>query len=163
MRAVFGALGLAGLAAVAAGCFGTAAPAAPAAISVVVRYAIEGRTVSAPAMLRGDCPAQARCRAMRIPGSRPRRWELIATRRLACNPDHGGYARPAIACEALRDLARLEARRPHRACMCPLELAPIPTAVGRIERRHVSFHLDPCSVCSLGGRSAADIRILIPH
>jgi hypothetical protein len=49
-----------------------------------------------------------------------RRCEVIATRRLACNPDPGGYARPGIACEALRDLTRLEACRPHRACMCPL-------------------------------------------
>jgi hypothetical protein len=178
VRSILCTLGLAGLAALAAGCLGSGSAApntstgpgvapptpapAPPATRVVVRYALSGRRVSTPAMLGGDCPTRARCHAVRLPGSRPQRWELVASRTLTCDPDSGGYARPAAACRALRDLARLEARKPHGVCMCVLELAPIPTAVGHIDRRHVSFDLDACSACGLGGHAGRDMRILTP-
>jgi hypothetical protein len=166
-----------GLAAVAAGCLGAAAPsgstapaggppAAPApaapATRVVVRYVLtRGRGAGLP-VLHARCPALARCRARAIPGSRPRRRELVVSRTLTCAPASGGYRDPAAACRALHDLARLEARSQPNVCMCVFEPAPQPSATGRIDRRHVVFTLGACAACGLGGHASADMRVLIP-
>ena len=178
MRRIATALAAASLLVPAAGCFGVAAPGgsgaggsapqvppgtAPPGTHVVVRYTVTRAGLGAgPPARRARCPALARCRRVPMPGSRGRRWELIARRTLTCRPDRGGYRDPAAACRALRDLARLEAHDHARFCMCPFELSPAPTAVGRVDRRRIRFELGGCAACGLGGHALADMRVLMP-
>jgi hypothetical protein len=170
MRWVVPALGSIGLAAAVSGCLATAGsprppvsrPPAPAAASIVVRYAPPGtRLLKTSAVPAGACPRLARCRAVRARRSGPPRWRLLVIRTLTCSPDRGGYSDPAAACLALRDLAKLEARRGPNVCMCPVEIPPLPTAIGRIDHRHIAFTLDGCSACGLGGGAAADMHVLM--
>jgi hypothetical protein len=162
MRLIIGALGVAALAVLAAGCFGgsgTARPARPDT-RVVIQTPVGG-PARRIAELDARCPAQARCRPERVPGSRPRQWALRATRTLICDPDRGDYRRPAIACRALRDLARLEAHPTGIACGCPVMPVPPPTIVGRVDGKHVAFTLG-CGLCGLPARASADAGVLIP-
>jgi hypothetical protein len=175
MRTFLGMLGPAGLAVIAAGCLATAAPSpsthrtgtrpllanAPPGTQVVVRYAATESARRGLPMLNDRCPAPARCRAVRIQGARPRRWALVASRTLTCDPDRGGYADPAAACGALRDLARIEAHRGPNVCMCPVEIGPRPTVIGHIDGRRIRFMLDACSLCGLGAHAGADARVLL--
>jgi hypothetical protein len=171
VRWIVPALGSIGLAAAASGCSATAGPPrppvsrppGPAATSIVVRYAPPGaRLLKTSAVAAGACPRLARCRAVRARRSGQPRWRLLVIRTLTCSPDRGGYSDPASACVALHDLARLEAHRGPNVCMCPVEIPPLPTAIGRIGHRHIAFRLDGCSACGLGGHAAADMRVLMP-
>jgi len=156
------AMGVAVLAASAAGCFGgsgTARPARPQT-RVVIRASI-GPPVRRPAAIAARCPALARCRAQRVPGVRPREWALVAVRTLTCDPDRGGYPRPAAACRALRDLVRLEAHPTDVACGCIGEVAPPSTILGRLDGKPISLTLGACAFCGLPPHAGADGRVLL--
>ena len=164
------ALGTAGLAVAATACFGVAGPAGSSthrpAHAVPGTRVVVSRMVGAPKRTRATaaaigCPAATRCHVERV-GTGPSSWVLVAARTLTCAPPGGGYRDPARACGALRDLARLEARRGPDVCMCPIEVGPPPTAVGHLGRRRIRFKLDACGLCGLGGRAVADVRILMP-
>jgi hypothetical protein len=160
-----GVIGLAGLAVVAAACFGGSGSArssrpAPPRTRVVIHQSV-GLPVRSPAAITARCPALARCRPQRVPGVRPREWALVAVRTLTCDPDRGGYWRPAAVCRALRDLVRLEAHPPKIACSCPIMLVPPPTIIGRVDGKRVSFTLG-CSLCGLPGQAGADAGVLVP-
>ena len=162
MRWMVGAIGVAGLAALAAGCLGgsgTAGPAKPDT-RVVIRASV-GQPERRPAAIQARCPALARCRPRRVPGERPREWVLQATRTLTCDPDAGDYRRPAAACRALHDLARIEAHPTRIACGCAVEFVPPPSIVGRVEGMRVSFGLG-CDLCGLAARAGADAGVLAP-
>jgi hypothetical protein len=168
MRWMVGAMGGIVLAVSAAGCFGesgTAQPTGPTRPArpqtrVVIRASI-GLPARRPDAITARCPALARCRPQRIPNMRPREWVLEAVRTLTCDPDRGGYRRPAAACRALGDLTRLEARPTGVACSCPLMLVPPPFIVGRVDGKHVSFTIDGCSLCGLPAHAGADARVLL--
>jgi hypothetical protein len=166
MRWVVGTIAAAGLALLAAACFGgsgtaRSSPPASAQTRVVIRESI-GLPVRRPTQITARCPALARCRPQRTPGVRPREWALVAARTLACDPDRGGFRRPAAACRALRDLTRLEAHPTGIACSCPIMLVPPPVIVGRVDGKKVSFAIDGCSLCGLPRHAAADASVLLP-
>ena len=164
-----GAIGVVVLAVSAVACFGgsgtagsgPAARPAPARTGVVIHASI-GPPARRPAAITARCPVLARCRVQRVPGMRPREWGLVAVRTLSCDPDRGGYRRPAAACRALRDLVRLEAHRPKIACSCPIMLVPPPFVVGRVDGKEVSFTIDGCSLCGLPAHAGADAGVLLP-
>ena len=166
MRRVVGVIGVAGLAALAAACFGGSGSArssrpAPPSTRVVIHESV-GLPVRRPRAITARCPALARCRSQRVPGVRPREWVLVAVRTLTCDPDRGGYRRPAAACRALRDLVRLEAHPTGVACGCVVEIAPPSSIVGRLGGKPVSLALGECAYCGLPSHAAADGRVLLP-
>jgi hypothetical protein len=174
-------LAIVALALVASACLGGAAPAGPAsthssagagerpllivggpprqATDVVVRYSVGG-LARARSGVRARCPTLARCTPVPLRGSSPRLWVLGVARSLSCDPAAGAYIHPAAACRALRDLFRLESRKPRRSCMCALESGVPATATGTIAWLHVHLAADPCTACGLGGHAAADVRVL---
>jgi hypothetical protein len=165
---MIGAMGVLVLAAFAAGCLGgsgtarstrSARPARPQ--TRVVIHASIGLPARRPAAVTARCPALARCRTQRVTNMRPREWALEAVRTLTCDPDRGGYRRPAAACRALRDLTRLEARPTGIACACPIVLVPPSYIVGRVDGKDVSFTIDGCSLCGLPAPAGADARVLL--
>ena len=160
------AVGAAVPAMIAAGCFGgsgTARPAPPAhpKTRVVVRASVD-RPARSRAAITAACPALARCRAQRVPGTGPRRWALVATRILTCGPDRGGYAHPAAACRALRDLARLEAHPTGVACGCVVEVEPPSLIAGRLDGKPISLELGACALCGLPAHAGRDASVLFP-
>jgi hypothetical protein len=159
------ATGVAVLAVVAAACFGgsgTAGPTRPARADtrVVIRTSI-GPPARRPAAIAARCPALARCRTRRVRGVRPREWALVAVRTLTCDPDRGGYRRPAAACRALRDLVRLEAHPTNVTCGCIVQAAPRSSIVGRVDGRPISLTLGACAFCGLPAHAGADGRVLL--
>jgi hypothetical protein len=86
----------------------------------------------------------------------------MATRTLSCDPDSGGYAQPAAACRALRDLVRLEGHPTKAACGCIAPVTPRSSIVGRVDGRPVWFTIDGCSLCGLPAHAGADAAVLLP-
>ena len=85
---------------------------------------------------------------------------LVATRILTCGPDRGGYAHPEAACQALRDLARLEAHPPAYECGCIAPVEPPSLIVGRLDGRSISLELGSCALCGLPAHAGRDISLL---
>jgi len=163
---ILSAIGAAVLAIGAAGCFGgsgTARPTPPPQpkTRVVVRASI-GLPARSRAAITAACPALARCRPQLLPDTGPRRWVLVATRTLTCDPDRGGYAHPAVACQALRDLARLEAHPPAFQCGCIVDVDPPSLIVGRLDAKPVWLELGACALCGLPAQAGRDARVLFP-
>jgi hypothetical protein len=138
-----------------AGAAGSASQTHGPATHVTVVYSI-GRPVHRRSQVDARCPALARCRPARALGS----WVLRVTRRLTCDPAAGGYARPADACAALVQLARLEHRRPANVCACPLQFGIQGRARGVVTGRPVRLDLTPCAACGLGAHASADVELL---
>jgi len=157
------AIGAAAVAAAATGCLGGSGTAGPARPHTrVVIHAPIGPAARRPAEITAPCPALARCRARTVHGVEPRRWVLVATRRLTCDPDRGDYPHPAAACRALRDLARLEAHPTGVACGCIVEVEPPSSIVGRLDGTPIELSLGACALCGLPAHARADTRVLFP-
>ena len=153
------AIGAAAAALAAAGCGAGAAGSASQthgpATHVTVVYSV-GRPVHRRSQVDARCPAFARCRPARALGS----WVLQVTRRLSCDPAAGGYARPADACAALLQYARLVHDRPANVCMCPAMFGIPGRASGVLAGRPVRLDLTPCAACGLGRHATADVQLL---
>lgn len=91
------------------------------------------------------CPGDATCKVMKIPGVSPTHWSAMAQRRLTCSPAGGDYRDPQAACRALADF--LKPRAPHAVCLCPLDIRPDYTIVGRYRGRSLHHRFDGCSLC----------------
>jgi hypothetical protein len=87
---------------------------------------------------------------------------LVATRILTCDPDRGGYPHPVAACQALRDLARLEAHPTGVACGCIVEVEPPSLIVGRLDGKPISLELGSCALCGLPAHAGRDASVLFP-
>jgi hypothetical protein len=163
MRLTVGTIGVAMLTVIASGCLGgsgTTRPPRPQT-RVVIQTPV-GLPARSLAAITARCPALARCRSQRVPNTRPRRWVLVAARTLTCDPDRGGYAHPGAACQALRDLARLEAHPTGVACGCIVEVEPPSLIVGRLDGKPISLALGACALCGLPAHAGRDASVLFP-
>jgi len=155
------AIGAVAVVAVAAGCnSGAAGPASQThgpATTVTVVYSV-GRPVHRRSQVDARCPAFAHCGPSRALGL----WVLRVTRRLTCNPPADGYARPAVACAALRRYSRLQHRGHASVCRCPAQFGIPGRASGILDGHPVHLDLSTCAVCGLGRHASADLEILTP-
>jgi hypothetical protein len=132
-----------------------------ASTSVLISAAIgepAGSRRGARDQARAICPGDATCKVMKIPGVSPTHWSAMAQRRLTCSPAGGDYRDPQAACRALADF--LKPRAPHAVCLCPLDIRPDYTIVGRYRGRSLHHRFDGCSLCGGPQQMQDDFNIL---
>jgi hypothetical protein len=143
------------LAFAAAGCFGGSSnggssvqvqgSVVQASTSVVISGGI-GQPARSRDQAHAVCPSDATCKVVKVRGVSPTNWSAIAQRHLTCSPAGGDYRDPRAACRALADF--LKPRAPNTVvCMCPLEIRPAYTIVGRYQDKPLHRRFDSCSMC----------------
>jgi hypothetical protein len=153
------------LAVVVAGCFGGSSNrgtsdqgrASQASTSVLISGAI-GLPGSSRSKAHAECPSDATCKVITVPGVSPTYWSSIAQRRLTCSPAGGDYRDPQAACRALADF--LKPRAPHAICMCALDIRPDYSIVGRYRGQSLHHRFDGCSLCGAPQELQDDFKVL---
>ncbi len=111
-----------------------------------------------------SCPSAARCSVRGLPfGHEPRRYQLVAVRRLTCAPgrSHGDYADATAACRSAHQFVEL-LRRPHLDCKCLQSADFSARATGELAGAHINLGLSGCAVCGLGKAAIHDVATLTP-
>lgn len=132
-----------------------------ASTSVLISAAIgepAGSRRGARDQARAICPGEATCIVVKVPGVSPTHWSAMAQRHLTCSPAGGDYRDSQAACRALDDF--LKPGPPAPACLCPLDIRPDYTIVGRYRGRSLHRRFDGCSLCGAPQQMQDDFKVL---